>query len=300
MLAAPVRDLASASQFHVGLILGAILTGGTLLAVLDRRPRPFLSVGGLFIAVGFGVGVAITSVLPVGVALGLLLLAAAGYGAERISRRAIAAPLLALPGAVVLATTDLGSRPSWVALVAVLAIVLASPLVSDFDRRYANAGWPLGMYAISVVGVYFTVPDTERALVLLGVVVPIVFLGWPVSFASLGPGGSYAACGVLVWVSAFESRGRESAFIGALACLGLLIVEPMARFFGRGRPTMLALLGSDTWSLVPVAVVQVVLVFVASRIAGLQSTVAEATVIAGFEMTAAVVVLRTVSLPARS
>jgi hypothetical protein len=203
---------------------------------------------------------------------------------------------LALPGALVLAAR-LGSRPQWVAPVAVFAIVLASPLVSDFDRHHARAGWPLPLYAISVVGVYFTVPDTERALVLLGVTLPLVFLGWPTPFVSLGAGGSYAAVGVLIWVGAFESRGRESAFIGAIACLALLVIEPLARLLTPPRRMIVEIPWKGPWAIAPVAVVQLVLVYIASRVAGREKTVAAAVFIVACEMVAAVAVLRTTTTP---
>jgi hypothetical protein len=299
MLPGSLRVLVTASQFHIGLVIGAVLSVGTALLLSDRRSRPVAPVGGLLVAVGFAAGIAYAFTLPVSLALGVALLAMAGFAAERIRIPAITRPFLAFPGAIVLAA-GLGSRPLWVALVAVLAIACASPLVSDFDRRYASSGWPLVLYAISVVGVYFTVPDTERVLVLLGVTLPLAFVGWPVPFISLGPAGGYAVVGVLIWVGAFESRGRESAFIGAIACLALLVMEPLARVFGARRHTITEMLGNGWWAVVPVALVQFILVYIASRIAGLQSTVSAAIVIVGFETIAAVAVLRTTWTPLRS
>jgi hypothetical protein len=290
MLWGAIYGFASTTEFRSGLLVGLALAVGVALVVAERPGRRVVPVAGLLIAAGFATGIAISSDLPVNVALGIACLAAGGWIAARLEWPPLASVSLALPGAVLL-TTDLGSRPRWVVPVTVLAVSIASPLVADFDRRFGRAGWPLALYAISVVGVYFTVPDTERAAVLLGLALPFAFIGWPVSLASLGPAGSYAAVGVLLWVGAFESRGREAALVGAIACLALLVFEPIARVAGGGRDTMLAAVARQRFALIPIAILQLGLVFVASRIAGLRGRVSEAVVIVAFETIATVAAL---------
>src|SRR5205085_2473471 len=174
-----------------------------------------------------------------------------------------------------------------------LVVIVACPLVGGFDRHFGAAGWSLPFYAISVAGVYFTVPDTERALALLGVAIPLALLGWPVAFASLGSGGAYAAVGALIWTAASESSGREASFVGAIGCLGLLVADPMARALGRRRASLLDFVPRRASSVVFVGAIHLGLVFIASRIAGLRNSVAEATVIVTFALAVTVVALRT-------
>ena len=81
----------------------------------------------------------------------------------------------------------------------------------------------------SVGGVYATVPDTEQALVLLGVAAPVALLGWPLRRAVLGPAGSPAAVAVLAWSAAVGGVGRPSSIVGAVGCLGLFVVGPLSR-----------------------------------------------------------------------
>jgi hypothetical protein len=166
-----------------------------------------------------------------------------------------------------------------------------APLTADFDRRFGARGWPLVLYAVSVVGVFYAVPNTARALVLLGVALPIALLGWPIALACLGQAGAYVAVGALVWVAAFEGQGRDAATIGAIACLGLLVAEPAARALRGGRDTVIERLPTSRWGVVAAALVQLSLVLVASRVAGIRHVVATATLVVVIEMCAAVLVL---------
>ncbi len=298
MLAGAINELAQASEFRAGLLVGAALATGTLLLVVGRRPRRVVPIGGSLIALGFALGLAVSSNLPLGVAIGAALLAAGGFVAGRTRGRMGVALVLAVPGAVVLSTHAGRPRHAWIELVTGFVIVVASPLVADFDRRFARAGWPLALYAISTAGVYFTVPDTERALVLLGVSMPLVFLGWPAPFGSLGAGGASAAIGVLMWTAAFESRGREASLVGAIGCLALLVAEPCARLLGRRRATLLSAVPHRPWSITVVGALHLAAVFVASRVAGLRASVAEAVIIVAFELTSSVLVLRAANVSA--
>jgi hypothetical protein len=286
-----MHDILSAGEFRLGVCIGGILTGIVFVAAADRRPRVVVPIGGVLVAGGFAVGLAHSGTVRASLVVGAALLALAGYFADRLRLHLVVAAAFALPGALLLAL-DLGAPPAaWIAPVSVIAVACASPLVADFDRRFAPDGWTAALYAISVLGVYFTVPDTERALVLLGVAIPLVFLAWPVMLAPFGSAGSFAAVGMLVWVAAYECRGREASLIGAIGCLGLLVVEPLARAAGRGSDTVIAALPRRQWSVLPVGALQLALVYVASRVAGLRTSVAEATLIVAFELAVAIAVL---------
>ncbi len=303
MIPAPIRDFVDHREFRTGLSIGTALAAVGLaikLVAADRRRR-IIPGAGLLIAIGFVAGVRRAPRLPTSVAVGLALLAAGGLAAGRLSRRhpgrAFAGIVLAMPGTLVLAAhihvppVHASNKAPWIAPFVVASIVVCAPLVADFDRRFADRGWPLLLYAISVVGVFFTVPDTERALVLLGVSLPMILLGWPFTFASLGFGGSYAAVGVLVWVSATEGRGRHTAIIGGIACLGLIVIEPAARLLRRGRATVFEGLSRSRWMVPPIATLHLVLVFVASRVAGIRRVMGLTVAVVVVELVLAIVAL---------
>jgi hypothetical protein len=76
---------------------------------------------------------------------------------------------------------------------------------------------------------------------LLAVVFPIAFLAWPRVAVSLGVEGAYLAVAVFVWVVAQGGGGRPPSILGSVACLGLLLLEPVII---RLRPTAVKL---TTW-----------------------------------------------------
>jgi len=176
----------------------------------------------------------------------------------------------------------------WVQLLVGAAIVLGSWLVADFDARWRRQGLGPVLLAASAAGVYSTVPDTEQALLALGVALPLALLGWPWPLASLGRAGAYTATGVLLWVVAAGGSGRGSAVVGGVACLGLLAVEPVARLLDPDRQSVLGHLPDGRWGAAAVALLHLGLVYLAARVAGLRPTVATAVTIALVDFAVAV------------
>jgi hypothetical protein len=298
MISATVlHEVVSRKEFHVGLHWGLALAavvavaGGLSLWVF-KRPAP---IAGLIVPLAFANGVKHWVALPANVTEGLVLLALAGLISGLLASWwkpfALAGVVLAIPGAALLTSNSGLPNVGWVGPLVIATTVFGGAAVADFDRRYAKRGWPVVMLAVSVAGVYFTVPDTERALVLLGASVPLVLLGWPFALASLGSVGAYPAVGALAWTAAFEGRGRHTAIIGGVACLGLFVAEPLARLVQGLRPTALEALPKTWWMAIPVAVVHLALVFVASRIAGLRTEVSQAVLISAMGLVSAVAVL---------
>jgi hypothetical protein len=171
---------------------------------------------------------------------------------------------------VIPAGRDAGLAPA----VAVAATVVAGALLADFDRRRRD-GLALSLWAVTVAGVWATVPDVEAAVVALGASLPPALLGWPSPLArsglvALGLAGSIASAGLLVWVIATDGAGRPGSMVGGLACLGVLAVEPVARrLAGRGA-------GGRPLPPLPLATAHLALVAVAARVVGRRETVAEA------------------------
>jgi hypothetical protein len=111
--------------------------------------------------------------------------------------------------------------------VVVLGTVIGGPLAADTDRRLGRAGLGCVMWLFVVGACYSTVPDTELALVLLGVAIPLAVLGPPIRLARLGDGGVTAAIGLLLWVSVQEGWYRPSSVIGTLGALALFTTLPI-------------------------------------------------------------------------
>jgi hypothetical protein len=295
MISGVVGDVAGNTAFQMAFVIGASFAVMTGVVSWTLRAGT-LPVGGLVIAFGFVVGVVARSELEPSVFWGLVMLSGGGLVAGHIGRQGPVHPIVlgafALPGAVALSTTTESPAARWLPSLMVCVIGIASPLVADFDTRRRASGWSLVCFAISAGGVYLTVPDTELAIILLGVCLPTLFLSWPTAFASLGWAGAYAAVGTLVWVGGFEARGRPAALLGVVGCLGLLVAEPIAaqlrgdRFATTGthRPPRRS-------SILPIVAAQCVLALVASRIAGRTHSVRAAILLTAAELAAAVSVL---------
>jgi len=282
MIATSLHAIVSRSEFRAGRAWGCACAGaglvvGSLWRFRFRSPAP---IGGLLIILAFVGGTRHTTGLPHNVTRGLIYLIVAGFVAELLALwwrpLALAGIVLALPGALVLTSNTGAAEASWVRTLVIFTVVVGGTLVADFDRRYHAHGWSTVLYALSVIGLYFTVPDTERVLVILGACLPLAVLGWPVAFASLGTTGSYPAVGALAWVAAFEGVGRRSSIIGGVACLGLFAVEPIFRLLKLEASTMFDKLPKTALGVVPVAAAHLALVAFASRIAGKRATVRQA------------------------
>jgi hypothetical protein len=238
--------------------------------------------------------------LGVGLLLGLAaaLACAAAWAWRRRHRPGAATPVaglaLAAAGAIGLAATSGGPTTlalPWPAIA--VAAGAAGALLADFDRRWQRHGLALPLLAVSAAGIYLTVPDVEAAVVVLGVVLPMSLLGWPGPLArsrhggarrqraadapaqpppSLGAAGALATAGLLVWTVTTGGVGRSSSVVGGLGCLGLLAVEPVARLLDPRRRGPLASLAPRQvpWS---AFAAHLVLVGVAARVVGRQTTV---------------------------
>ncbi|MFO7280056.1 MAG: hypothetical protein C0P77_006580 [Thermoanaerobacterales bacterium] len=257
--------------------LGAAVVAAVALALRRRVP-----LAGVVVA-GAAVAALDRHVLPVDdqVVLALALLAAGGYLADRWALHLVAA----VPGALVLAAA-LPTDPGWVRPVVVATTVVGGAAAADLDRAAGRGASRAGagvqpapgvgpvLVAVTVAGVYLTVPDTEMATVLLGAALPAAALGWPFAWGRLGGGGALATVAVVAWTVALDGRGRLGSVVGGVACLGLLALEPVLRRLGALRPAR-----GVRDALVLVAV-HAVLVAWCSRVAGLRTDVEPALVLA--------------------
>jgi hypothetical protein len=290
-------DALQSREFTAGLragllALGLGVAGGVIWQLVRRRPLPaagLLLVG----ATAWGLREAVT--LPTGLVQGLVLLAGAGFVAELVPAPRLAGAVLAIPGAWLISSRGDLVDTEWIRALVMAFTVIGGTLAADFDNRFRNAGFPPVLVAVSVVGVYFSVPDTEQASVLVGAALPLMALGWPRALAGLGSAGAYAVIGLLAWTTAAGGYGRPSSIVGGIACLGLLAVEPLARAVRPAASSVLDAVAQRWWGAVPVGASHLVLVFVASRWAGLQPTVDGAALIVALELCVAIVVTMTLT-----
>ena len=288
-----VDALLTSPQFAAGWWCGVVAFGaGVAAAVVHRsrsRPAPVPMLGLLFggavlLAVGMTLG------WPAGLALGLLVLAGAGVAGSWMGVGPLLSMLLAVPGAWLVVFRGAPPLAGWLRLLTMTAVVAGGWLLADVDRRWGRAGFVPVLLAVSVAGVYATVPDTEQALAALGVALPLALLGWPRPLASLGQGGAYVAAGTLVWVVSAGGVGRASSVIGGVACLGLLVVEPLARGLHPDRRSVVDCLPSGRWGPPAVTTLHLSLVYPAARVVGLRPSVTQAAILAGVGLAGAVLV----------
>lgn len=274
-------------EFAAGLLIGAAaLVVGLVLAGRRQGIRPHVTTGLLF-AGAFVLTLQQMDGLRGRLVLGLIGLAGAGAasGLRRVGRLSL---ILAAPGAIlVVSASSLQQGPLTWALGGT-AIVVGAWLLSDFDSRWRDQGLGPVLFAVSLAGVFSTVPDIEQALAAFGASLPLALLSWPWPLASLGRAGAYAATGSLIWVVATGGAGRGSAVIGGAACLALFVVEPVARRLDRSGRSALAGLPAGRWGTVLIAVLHLALVYVAARVAGTRSTPAQAAAIVVAEFACAV------------
>jgi hypothetical protein len=266
--------------FAWGLLFGATgLVAGIAAAALWSGRRPLPIAGSLLVGAALA-GLGAAERLPIGLVLGLGLLVAGGVFADRFGRSRTLEVIAALPGAVAL-VVDADLSAAWQRALVGTAILIGGPLAAGFGRRWQATGWGPPLVAMSAAGVFWTVPDTEEAVVFLGAALPIAFLGWPRPLASLGTGGAHAVMGLVAWTAAVGGVGRPGSAVGAVACLGVLAAEPIARALGSSHEIALDRAAGRWWGPLPLSVLHLVLVYLGSRVAGLRPSFVMAAVIAG-------------------
>lgn len=278
-------------------VAAALVLAAVAVACRDRvRPLP---AAGLAMAAAGLIAVAMADADEAGGAghvAGVALAAAAGWLGERLRLSVVARVLLVVPGAAVAVDAmHIEDRPTVVWPTVVVAAALAAA-VALADRSLARSAVGPPLLAISVFGMYATIPETGQILPVLVVVVPVALVGAPLVLARLGSAGSAA---VVVLVAAMVAEGgqiRAASIVGGLASVGVLALEPLARRLVPAAgpwpaswraPRVLALAG-----------LQAVIVLVTSRVAGIRDDLEGSTVIVAvtgvLALVALVVLLRDV------
>jgi hypothetical protein len=257
----PVHALLIDDGFVAALLVGGI--GAAVAAILVRRGSTAVAyplVAVLATLIGFRVGHRLGAPLVVG----LVLLA----GGEWLANEAgswLARFAFLVPGALVLGASLPGGLAFWLRVTTVGATVLLAPLVVVFAQRGPRVA--AALFAVAAVGLYACVPDTEHARALLGALLAAGLLGLD-PLLPAAPGVS-AVTGLFLWTAVLGGHGRPGAVVGAVACLGVLVVAPVAGWARVTRSAPVLLVG-----------VQVALVAFVSRVAGFRQSRAAAIALA--------------------
>ncbi len=256
-------DLIQRTEFRAGLIAGAVGVVLTLMVGIGWRTRPVRIWGVVFTAAAWtAVWVSIGRRLSLGLGLALLVLAGLMWSKSRP-----ASATTAVAGASIAAWRGGLTDILWIRLGVVVAILLIGMGILRFARQSQLSGLTVPLFAITVFGIWATVPDTEAARIPLGVMAVMGLVAWPWRFASIGDAGAFALAGMIVWVAALGGEAREGSIIGAWASAGVLLTGLLPHVAPRlGRWAVLALQG--------------VVVFWTARIAGFRDDAIPAFVLA--------------------
>jgi hypothetical protein len=267
-----VTTLLESSSFWIaaGVAVGVVAA----LVVAHALTRRWWGGAGIVAAIGALVGLAADFDVPIELVGGIVLLGLAASVGARWSR-ALGA-VASVPGAALvgLAVQETTPAPDWVAVSVAVAAGAASTLVVDLDELQPRV---VGLcLAMASAGVYATLPDTETAGALLGAAAVSAIMGL-VPNVRAAPAGSAAALGVLLWSVGVGGWGRESAVIGGIACVGVLVLGLFIRWM---RTPPLA-----------VVLAQVGLVAVVARVAGLRDSRGQALAIVAATYVVALIAL---------
>jgi hypothetical protein len=137
------------------------------------------------------------------------------------------------------------SSPAW-GLPAVAVATLAAALAFRTLARQMPA-WAVGLaFSLWVLGVWGTVPDTERARVAMGVTAALLPCLWPGLRIRLGWEGMLLAAAVLGYVAVADGAARPPAIVGALGMVGMPVTAALASrwFDARGVPSPFGLVAA--------------------------------------------------------
>jgi len=294
-------DAFTSDNFLTGLVFGfAALAIGVLIVYVWRQWRETpVPIVGLLLTAAAMAGLQLTAEPPEDLWVGIALLAGGGALYPLASRMPLLPAALAAPGAWWVTRVVELPGAGWVPWLLFAWIVVAAPLVASFDRHFAAASYGPVLLLISVAGMFSTLPDTELILVVFGAAIAPALLAFPYGAASLGAVGVYPLLGAIAWVIAIDGHGREGAVVGAIACLALLVIEPLVRW--SRNQSLLDRIPAVWWRPPAVAAAQVVVVLLAARVAGLIDSPLPAALVALAVLagTAALLAFMRSGLPAR-
>jgi hypothetical protein len=233
--------------------LAALLTASAvslLAVVLTRRSVRSLALA-ITVVAAVTAGLDAEDVLKAAIPAGLVLVGAGALVSE--GRPLIVRAASLVPGGVVLVTLGAEGTTGWARALVLLTIVVGGPAAAAVDRRFPSL--TIGLLAVSALGAYATVPDTEQARAVVGALLPIAALAL-LCRSVPEPATPGLGVALVAWVGLIGGVGRPGSVVGAIGCLGVFLLGPLA---ARNRPAV-------------VVAVHAPIVLIASRVAGLRQS----------------------------
>ncbi len=219
--------LLTSSEAVTGYLVGIVaLLAVAFWWVFARRPIP---AAGIAIALGSAAAIDRVYDAPVELLAGLGLLVLAGLIPVESD---IAVMALTIPGAALIGYTYVDAGQPELIVLVTAGTVLFGALVARYDSP--ATGDATTLLVIAYLGVLIIVPDTDIAIVIAAVALPMAAAGFPARIAHVGRSGALAATGLLMWTIASGAAARTAALIVGVAALGILIADPLVRIV-RGK-----------------------------------------------------------------
>ena len=254
-------QLLALPQFLIGVASGVV--GLLFLFVLPRDQSGTAPGFGIVLSLVAAVGVNIAIESNLDLIVSMLLLGAGGLMVERS----------------LTSSAEWLTWMGWLAIGIGLVIIASRAEIVDVGWIWFGApllglvgGWSMlkspealphptvgPMVAITAFAMWTTVPDTEVAMVLLGVSLAMAVATLPGINSRLTGGGAFPLMTLLAWAAAVGGAARPASVVGAWACIGMLILGPLAV---RLRPG----LKIGTWTTLGI---HAVIALVAARVIGL-------------------------------
>jgi hypothetical protein len=237
-LPGPVGDLLDAPEFRYGLkggLIAAVILGlPGLVTGRAFRPRRGTAVAwaGLAPAVVLVValerreGFARPGDDVAGLEWALAALVVGGVLAGLIRWRWFAG-ICAVPGAAILCGPGLSGADDTDRLLGFLTVVVVAPLLGELDRRVSVPGLAPLLVLVALGGQYATVPDTEKAALLVGAALPVGLVGWPLGLVRLGTAGAFAVTGAAVWSTVLDGAPRPGSVVGSFGTFTFVVLAPI-------------------------------------------------------------------------
>ncbi len=259
----------AASLHVIAGVAAAVSVGVIVLALPPGRLRRHVAAAGYPLAAAIGGLTAARS--PLTDVSALVVVTVGGVVRQRARW---AGTLLVTAGAAIMVLGDSFPGPPLLRFGLVLWVPLVVASIENVDRRWGPVTWPL--VGISVLGVFAGVPEPAIAAGL-SAALPALAVAWavraPVAWAA-------APAGTLITLAAVEGGFvRPGAMVGALAGLGLLLVEPASHALARVWP-VLAPVENGPRARRLLVVSQALVVALTSRVAGFRDAGLQALVVA--------------------
>jgi hypothetical protein len=190
-----------------------------------------------------------------GIGVGLLLVG--GYLGE--SYRLVGYLVATAGAAAVVMVEPFPERPLF-QVAAALFVIIVGGSMADLERRRGRV--VSVMLVASLGGIYLAVPSPDEAFVLL--LASLILIPLP----EIRTRGGMPIAGLLVWVAAVGGEPRTGSIVGALACVGILVIEPISVAIRSRLPHSTRLIPVEDVTLRLLLVTHLLVVALASRISG--------------------------------